>query len=247
LQHLDQFSNTVYTVLLDPTNLLTDGGKAFIHKAGGAAGDAMLVAYAKVLADTGVTGYPYVKGDRSGTPGELDTLIGIGLDKAKLLDMNAYLNAQPIPKGTKGDAAADARGREIFRTEGCTGCHNVDQGKFLPPMIIPMKTIFPGDAPVTLAPRDPPAGPVSDTPGSTFDDKMVVINATLRGLERGAAMPFLVDLARKPVFLHDNSVPNLEMLLDASRGPTAPHPFYLTGNAKADVIVFLKGLDSDSK
>jgi len=76
-----------------------------------------------------------------------------------------------------------------------------------------------------------------NTPGNIFDDKMAVVNASLRGLERGIALPLLLDLARKPVFLHDNSVPSLEALLDPSRGPTAPHPFYLSRQGHRDDIV----------
>jgi hypothetical protein len=78
--------------------------------------------------------------------------------------------------------------------------------------------------------------------GSIFDDKMAVVNASIRnGLPRGTAMPLLLDLARKPVFLHDNSVPTLEALLDGSRGPNAPHPFAVADAAtRADVIAYLK-------
>jgi len=61
-------------------------------------------------------------------------------------------------------------------------------------------------------------------------------------------MPLLLDLARKPVFLHDNSVPSLEALLDGARGATAPHPFYLSdATQRADVVSYLKSLDSTSK
>ena len=59
-----------------------------------------------------------------------------------------------------------------------------------------MKTIFPGDDPTTLlAQRDAPLNPILNTPDSIFDDKMAVVNASLRGLERGAALPLLLDLA----------------------------------------------------
>ena len=111
------------------------------------------------------------------------------------------------------------------------------------PMIVPMKTIFPGDNPVILAQRDPPLNPVQNTPDSIFEDKMVVVNASIRGLERGIALPLLLDLARKPVFLRDNSVPHLETLLNPSRGAAAPHPFFVNdASARADVVAFLKGL-----
>ncbi len=110
-------------------------------------------------------------------------------------------------------------------------------------MIVPMKVIFPGDNPVILAQREPPLNPVQNTVDNIFDDKMAVVNASLRGLERGISIPLLLDLARKPVFLHDNSVPDLETLLNPSRGTTAPHPFYVSSaSARADVVAFLKGL-----
>ncbi|MDQ3230073.1 MAG: hypothetical protein M3Q13_10175, partial [Pseudomonadota bacterium] len=132
-------------------------------------------------------------------------------------------------------------------TAGCTGCHNVDQGKRVPSFILPMKRIFPGDNPVTLAQRMPPLNPVMDTPGAIFDDKMAVVNASPRGEIRGNAMPLLLDLARKPVFLHDNSVASLDDLFNARRGANAPHPFYLSDSQRAEVIEFLRGADTNGR
>ncbi|MEO7539466.1 MAG: hypothetical protein ABIV21_05530, partial [Pyrinomonadaceae bacterium] len=110
---------------------------------------------------------------------------------------------------------------------------------------VPMKTIFPGDNPVILAQRMPPLNPVMDTNGSFFDDKLAIVNASLRGEIRGIALPLLLDLARKPVFLHDNSVSSLDMLFDPSRGPGAPHPFYIPDmQQRAEVIAFLRSLDT---
>jgi len=55
----------------------------------------------------------------------------------------------------------------------------------------------------------------------------------------------LFDLARKPVFVHDNTVPSLDNLLDPKRGATAPHPSYLSDpKARADMIKFLRSLDT---
>jgi len=100
---------------------------------------------------------------------------------------------------------------------------------------------------ILLPQRMAPLNPIVDTPGNTFDDKMAVVNASLRGLERGTALPLLLDLARKPVFLHDNSVPSLEALLDPSRGPTAPHPFYLSNQGhRDDIVAFLRSLSTTS-
>ena len=245
IARLDNFSNLVYTTLFDLTELTTPGGRAFLHTLGGAAGDEIADDYVKILKETNVKGYPYVKATPQGKPGDEATPIGLRVDNTKLLDMNAYLASLPAPRGTHVDARSAARGRDVFRTAGCTGCHNVDQGKRVPSFLVPMKTIFPGDNPVVLAQRDPPLNPIMNTPDSTFDDKMAVVNASARGDIRGIAMPLLLDLARKPVFLHDNSVGSLDELLDAKRGATAPHPFYLSASQRADVVEFLKGLDTE--
>ncbi len=149
------------------------------------------------------------------------------------------------PPGARVDAAASARGRETFRTAGCTSCHNVDQSKPVPTSMLAMRTVFAGDNPVVLAQREPPLNPVVNTPDSIFDDKMAVVNASLRGEVRGLALPLLLDLERKPVFLHDNSVASLDELFDARRGAKAPHPFYISDRKnRADLVEFLKGLDT---
>ena len=72
-------------------------------------------------------------------------------------------------------------------------------------------------------------------------------SSSRRGV-RGIAMPLLLDLVRKPNFLHDNSVPTMENLLNPSRGATAPHPFYFPDAAKrADMVGFLRVLDTNSR
>lgn len=246
IARLDNFSNLVYTALLDPTNLTTAGGRAFLRKLGGtAAGNEIVDGYIQVLAATGVTGYPYVIAAASAAAGTEDAPLGVRVDNSKLIALNGYLNSLQAPAGVVVDAGAAARGRDAFRVN-CTGCHNVDQGKPVPAFIVAMKTIFPGDNPVTLlAMRDPPLNPILDTPGNIFDDKMAVVNASQRGSIRGTAMPLLLDLARKPNFLHDNSVSNLDSLLDPSRGPSAPHPFYFADKAqRSDMAEFLRGLST---
>lgn len=81
-----------------------------------------------------------------------------------------------------------------------------------------------------------------DTPGNTFDDKRAVVNASMRGEKRGIAVPLLLDLARKPVSLHDNSVPVLQELLHPNRGAIAPHPFYVAdATMREEVAEFLRG------
>jgi cytochrome c2 len=246
IARLDNFNNLVYTVLFDQTNLTTPGGRALLHKLGGAAGDEIADDYVKVLKKTNVTGYPYVKANPHPDPGSEEAPIGTRVDNQKLVDLNAYVMNLPAPRGERGDARAVSRGRETFRTNGCTSCHNVDQGKRVPSFIVPMKRIFPGDSPMVLAQRMPPLNPVMDTAGYFFDDKMAVFNASLRGEVRGIAMPLLLDLARKPVFLHDNSVPSLDALFDAGRGSGAPHAFYISDmQQRRDLVAFLRSLSTD--
>ncbi len=68
------------------------------------------------------------------------------------------------------------------------------------------------------------------------------------GLARGTAMPLLLDLAAKPNFLHNDSVPSLDALLDPSRGPQALHPFYISDpQERAAMVTFLKSLDIESR
>ena len=247
IARLDNFGNLVYTGLLDATGITTPGGRAFVRKLGGmAAGDEIVDSFIEVLAATGVTGYPFVKAAASPLAGTEDAPLGVRVDNQKLLDMNAYLNSLQAPKGVTKDADAGARGRGDFRVN-CTGCHNVNQGKPVPAFIVAMKTIFPGDNPVVLlAQRDPPLNPILNTPDNIFDDKMAVVNASIRGDIRGTALPLLLDLARKPNFLHDDSVSTLELLLDPIRGSKAPHPFYVCACHRADLVAFLKSLDTSS-
>ena len=248
IARLDNFSNLVYTTLLDLTMLTTPGGRALVHKLAPGAGDAMIDSYVKVLAATGVTGYPYVNSVRQGMPGEEENPIGARVDNVKLIAMNAYLVSLQAPRGAAVDAGVAARGRATFSASGCTSCHNLDQGKPVPTTMHPMAEIFPGDNPVTLGVRDAPLNPILNTVASIFDDKMAVVNASARGEKRGIAMPMLLDLARKPVFLHDNSVATLDELFSSSRGSSAPHPFYIADAARrGDLVQYLRSLDTRSR
>ena len=240
---LDDFNNTVYTVLFDQTTLTTPGGRAFLKAEAGAAGLKLSDNYIKILKETGVTGYPYIHAAKMGAPGKDPTLVGLRVDNKKLLDLNAYVAALRAPRGVVTDREAVVRGRELFRSE-CTSCHNVDQSKPVSDVLIPMKRIYPGYQPKVIAYRKPPLSPVQNAPG-TFDDKMVVVDASGRGGIRGAALPLLLDLARKPVFLHDDSVHSLDSLLSPRRGAMAPHPFYIpNASRRADMTAFLRSLDT---
>ncbi len=240
---LDDISNASYTTNLDPTTLVTPEGRAFLKIKAAAAGTRLADGYQKVLDATGVKGGPFVRASVGHKVGAQASPVGRRVDDQKLIDMNAYLDSLQAPKGAKVDDATFARGKEAFRGNNCTNCHNVDQSKAVPTMLVDMKTIMPDYRPEILFQR-PPLSPVQNSSG-TFDDKMIVVDASDRGEKRGNALPLLLDLERKQVFLHDASVPGLEKLLDPSRGPTAPHPFYLKDAAqRADVVQFLRASDT---
>lgn len=245
IARLDNFSNLVYTGLLDPTRLLTTDGRAFLAKLGGPAGEEIANDYAAILADTGVTGFPFVDALQHPKVGTEEAPLGVRVDEASLVDMNAYLNSLPGPAGDTSDPAAIDAGRSLFRTN-CTACHDVDPSRPVSAIVFPMAAIFPGDQPVVLlASREPPLNPILDTPGNTFDDKMAVVNASLRGEPRGIVLPLLLDLARKPNFLHDSSVASLNDLLNPSRGADAPHPFYVANDdQRQQVVAFLRSLQA---
>lgn len=244
---LVDISNGSYTTNLDPTTLVTPEGRAFLNIKAGAAGRQLANDYAKILADTGVTGYPFVDAMLVGSVGDPASPVGRRVDEQKLADMKAYLEALPAPDGGNVDAAASARGRDVFVAADCTACHSLDQGEPVARTLIEMETIMPGYAPAVLAQRKPPLSPVQNSPG-TFDDKMIVVDASDRGEMRGNAIPMLLDLDRRTVLLHDVSVSGFETLLDPSRGAGAPHPFYVAkASERTDLIQFLRGLETDPK
>lgn len=239
---LVDISNGSYTTNLDPTMLLTPEGRAFLKIKANAAGEQLASDYAKVLAATGVKGFPFVEATGGGKVGDPASPVARRVDEQKLADLKAYLEALQAPKGGKIDKAASARGGEVFTATGCTACHNADQSQPVSPMLVDMKTILPGYAPEVLAHRAPPLSPIQNSSG-TFDDKMIVVDASDRGAKRGNAIPMLLDLNRRTVLLHDASVSGFDALMNPNRGANAPHPFYV-GNARqrADLIQFLRGL-----
>lgn len=244
---LNDFNNTVYTALFDQTNLLSPGGRQFIHGLGATAGDSMLAGYQRVLAATNVANFPYVTAHLQGKPGAPPTPTGRRVDEQKLRDLQAYVNSLQAPKGQATDVTLVTKGKALFVSQNCTQCHNTNQGIAVQSRLIPMNVIWPGYAPKVLAQRQPPLTPIQNAPG-TFDDKMIVVDASPGGGIRGNALPLLLDLARKPVFLHDDSVPSLDALFDPKRGKTAPHPFYVVSPAeRAQLVAYMKSLDTDSK
>ncbi|MCP3064533.1 hypothetical protein LXT21_37740 [Myxococcus sp. K38C18041901] len=260
IARLENFDNIVYTVLLDPTSLVTPNGRTFLQALGGkAAGAELADDYLAILKETQVAGkggvvgegFPYitatlVPADQAGTEA---APVGLRVDETALRDLNAYTDSLQAPAPVAFDATRAARGREQF-TARCTNCHNVDQSKRVPSFIVPMKSIYPGYNPTVLAERPAEPGirpiafaPIQDDPTTIFDDKTVVVDASRRGEPRGSAMPLLLDLGRKDRFLHDSEVVGLDSLMDPARGDKAPHPVYVQdATQRGDLVEFLKSL-----
>ncbi|HYQ15091.1 MAG TPA: hypothetical protein VEQ58_05030 [Polyangiaceae bacterium] len=269
IEQLQNFNNLVYTAIMDPTDITTPGGRRFMLERGVAAGTEIVDNYVAILKDMGVpaggvNGYPFVgRADNAlvtiGLPAGAkveDSLLGIRVDDGALFDMNAYLDSLPAPTGVKGSIAAIARGRLVFRQQ-CTTCHNDDQSRFVPPNIVPFNdtvelvdnaparpALLPSYRGKLIADRDVARlAPIRDSAG-IFDDKWIVNDASSRNQPRGSALPQLLDLARKPNFLHDSSVASLADLVDPARGENDPHPFFVTDAADRDALVtFLESLD----
>lgn len=89
--HLEDISNASYTTNLDPTTLFSPEGRQFLKMKAGDLGVELADNYEKILKDTGVTGYPYVKAVKTGKVDDPSSPIGLRVDNKKLLDMNAYL------------------------------------------------------------------------------------------------------------------------------------------------------------
>lgn len=264
---LDDFNNTVYTVSLDPTSLLTPGGRELLHVLAGPVGDEIASDYEQVLKGIGVIPagkntldvVPYVKAQDYLPALAPESLVGRRVDNQKLLNLNAYLNTlQPPPLGPF-DATMAARGREVFRTlkpaggAGCTACHQLDPNKFVPPIIIPISQMYPGYNPTVLFNRPAPLSPIQKSPGGPspyYDNRLVVIDASAIGGPRGYALPLKLDLARRTSLLHDDEIAGTSfddaadaMMNPARRDAKAAHPFFVSDpNDRKALIEFMKSL-----
>lgn len=243
-EKLEGISNASYTTNLDLSTIATAEGRQLMNILAGQAGQELYDNYVAILKETNVRGYPFVNAAAGHMVGHRDTPVGRQADRKKILDMRAYLESLPAPPGERVNPAAERRGAETFQAQ-CTTCHNMNQGEPVRMTVVSLEDLWPAYAPVTLAQRAPPLSPIRNSPGS-YDDKMVIADGSERGLPRGVPLPLLLDLARKPAFLHDNSVPSLDALLDPARGSRSPHPFYVNDRARrAEVIAFLRGLGTD--
>jgi uncharacterized protein (TIGR03437 family) len=268
---LDNFNNTVYTVSLDPTSLLTPGGREFLHIIAGPVGDEIATDYETVLRGIGVipTGaaatsvLPYVAAQDYLEPATEYSTVGRRVDNTKLLNLNAYLNSLQAPKPGPFDATLAAQGQTVFSTAaaagggGCTGCHQLDPNKFVPPIIVPLTRIYPGYNPTVVYSRVAPLSPIQKSfggPSPFYDNRFVVVDASRIGGVRGVALPLKLDLARRTSLLSDDEIVGTsfddaadQMMNPAKRDPKAVHPFFVAdATQRKAVIEFMKSLGTSA-
>jgi uncharacterized protein (TIGR03437 family) len=268
---LDDFNNAVYTISLDPTSILTPGGREFLHVFAGPVGDEIANDYEQVLKGIGVIPagkntldvVPYVKAQDFLPSPAAGSLAGRRVDNQKLLNLNAYLNGlQPPPLGPF-DATLAARGRDVFRTTvaaggaGCTGCHQLDPNKFVPTNIVPIAVMYPGYKPTVVFNRAAPLSPIQKSFGGVspyYDNRLVVVDASPNGGVRGFALPLKLDLARRTSLLHDDEITGATfdeaadiMMNPAKRDSKAAHPFFVAdANDRKALIEFMKSLTTSA-
>jgi uncharacterized protein (TIGR03437 family) len=161
------------------------------------------------------------------------------------------------------DATLAAHGRDVFRTTkaaggaGCTACHQLDPNKFVPPIIIPIASMYPGYNPTVVFTRQAPLSPIQKSfggPSPYFDNRLVVIDASSIGGARGFALPLKLDLARRTSLLSDDEIVGTSfddaadaMMNSARRDPKAAHSFFVSDpNDRKALIEFMKSLTTSA-
>jgi uncharacterized protein (TIGR03437 family) len=263
VNNLNDFNNFVYTVSLDPTSVLTSAGKQFLHTLASPVGDEIAADYEQVLKTIGVipagsatlSVVPFVKAT-SVTPTTDGGPVGLRVDATKLNNLNAYTNSLQSPAPGPFDLKMAALGQAIFAGLGhCTGCHQLDPNKFVPPLLLSMQDLYPAYNPTVVFTRPAPFSPIQKSfggPSPFYDNRMVVVDATREGNIKGFGLPLKLDLARRTALLHDDEITGTTgtfdevadiMMNPAKRDPRAAHPFFVPDpTERKAVIEFLKSL-----
>src|SRR5260370_26538453 len=174
----------------------------------------------------------------TGSPG---SLAGRRVDNQKRLNLNASLNSLQSPAAGPCDAAAAARGKDVFRFAamagfgGCSACHQVDPNKFVPIFVIPIKALYPAYNPTSIFTRPSPFSPIQKSfggPSPFYDNRLVVVDASPNGGPRGYPLPLKLDLAPRTSLLHDDQIAGAPfdeaadtMMNSAKPDSKTAHPF----------------------
>lgn len=233
-------------VCLDPSVVLDAAGAEFLDAFAPGIGTQITNETASIYAETGVAappgGFPYVDAPLGPETGSAAYPFGRRLDEDTLRAMAVYLQELRAPAPPVGDPGAIQRGEVIYGVE-CAGCHG-DPAEPRPLARVPLDVLQVNGAPSTLLVRGFPYSNMLDDLLSTYDDRVVLFDriyaaTQVPSLPRELATPQLAGVFLRSPLLHDGSVPDLEALLDAARGPAAPHAFYVPLTDRADLIEFL--------
>lgn len=238
--------NAHLTYGLDPTTLLTTPGTVFMDGLAPGIGEEIRTAFGGVLMDTNVpapiSGFPYVNAPVLGTPGTAAAPFGLRAEFRPLALVSAYLSDLTPMAREAGDPGAIARGGVIYQGE-CAPCHGSDPatGDLAS---VPLTALLGNYLPTTLIARSFPYADVLDDVLTNYDDRLVLfdhvfIENQVPAAGRTIPTPNLIGLHLRSRLLHDGSAASLDDLLDPSRGPGAPHSFYLEPQARMDLIEFL--------
>lgn len=238
--------NAHATLCLDPTTLLTTPGSVFMNQIGLGIGTEIVNEYDDVFADTGAMvpagGLPYIDAAATGFSGVAQSPVGFALATQELNALAAYLLTLDAPSRPLGDIAARARGEAAF-AQSCAGCHGELDGFADSPAISLLDLVVPY-APTMLLGRGFPFSDVLDDRLRTYDDRLVIFDRLFSPVQvpaqaRDYIAPNLRGLDLRDAFLHDGSVPSLDLLLDPVRGPGAPHAYFIEADVRGDLVEFL--------
>lgn len=238
--------NAHLTYGLDPTTLLTTAGTVFMDGLAPGIGVEIRTAFGGVIMDTGVAapigGFPYVNAPNVGPPGMAATPVGLRVEFQPLSLVSAYLSDLSPMAREAGDPASILRGEAIYQS-ACASCHGTEPASGGQPAV-PLTALLGNYLPTTLLARSFPYADVLDDVLTNYDDRLVLfdqvfIENQIPAAARTIPTPNLIGLHLRARLLHDGSAASLDDLLDPTRGPSAPHAYYVIGQARTDIIEFL--------
>lgn len=233
-------------VCLDPSVVLDAAGAEFLEAFAPGIGTQISNETASIYAETGVVpppgGFPYVDAPLGPETGSAAYPFGRRLDEDTLQSMALYMQQLRAPAPPVGDPEAIERGEVVYGAE-CAGCHGTP-AEPRPLDRVPLDVLQVNSAPSNLLVRGFPYSNMLNDLLSTYDDRVVLFDQIYVGAQvpsspRKIAVPELAGVFLRSPLLHDGSVPDLEALLDAARGPAAPHAFYVPVTGRLDLIEFL--------
>ncbi len=245
--HLTNALNAHITLGLDPTTLLTPSGSDFLQAVAPGIGVEIVNEYSNVIDDLDVVlpagGFPIVSSTLVLAQRDESAPTGYHVDLELLAGLNNYLRSLTAPVKEVGDASARMRGAQTYALN-CASCHGALEGSVTSRGVVSLLDLMVPYAPTTLMARGFPFSDMLNDLSRSFDDRLVVFDRVYSATQvpaqaRDILVPSLKGLHDRTLLMHDGSVDGLEAVLDSGRGAGAPHPFYVDGGERADLIEFL--------